>query len=260
MQGPLDHHIGVHELRHANTGADDIEDLFEEFAAHPLRVDARQRRLWQAEIACCIQDQVVHFRGGIFTILGIAPEGDALPQVGGVLQGDFLAVVVANFVQLDDEILEHERCFVRTDQSGSFVALIEGLEVLAQVGLGVTAADLLDFRTDVTEEVALHGFSQVPGRMLGNPFAGLGNGNQLCFAGRVFFLGRHFPGQLGIAMSQADNGLHGDETSFIEVELGGIRQPHLEGHLPLLDFLDHARKALRCRPWGSSGCRRHPAS
>ena len=45
-------------------------------------------------------------------------------------------------------------------------------------------------------------------------------------------------------MSQADNGLHGDLTSFIEVQLGGIGQPHLERHLPLLDVLEHARKAF----------------
>ena len=28
IQGPLEHHIGVHKLRHAHAGADDIEDLF----------------------------------------------------------------------------------------------------------------------------------------------------------------------------------------------------------------------------------------
>ena len=38
MQGPLDHHIGIHELRHADPGVDDIEDLFEEFAASILSV------------------------------------------------------------------------------------------------------------------------------------------------------------------------------------------------------------------------------
>ena len=107
--------------------------------------------------------------------------------------------------------------------------LIVGLQVLAQIGLGVAAADLFEFRADVTEEVALDGLSQVPGRMLGHPFAGFGDRDQLRLAGRVLLLGRHFPGQLGIAMSQADNGPHDDEAGFIEVELAGIGQAACRG-------------------------------
>ncbi len=126
--------------------------------------------------------------------------------------------------------------------------LIVGLEVLAQIGLGVTAAHLFEFRADVTEEVALDGFSQVPGRMLGHPFAGFGNRDQLRLAGRVLLLGRHFPGQFGIAMSQADNGPHDDEAGFIEVELAGIGQAHVEGRLPLLDLLDHGGQPMVVNP------------
>ena len=84
--------------------------------------------------------------------------------------------------------------------------------------------------------------------MLGNPFAGFGNRDQLRLTGFVLFLCRHFPGQLGITMSQADNGPHDDEAGFIEVELGGIRQPHVEGRLPLLDLLDHAGKPIVVNP------------
>ena len=49
-------------------------------------------------------------------------------------------------------------------------------------------------------------------------------------------------------MSQADNRPHDDETCLVEVQLGGVRQPHIEGHLPLLDFLDHAGKTLVIDP------------
>ena len=195
-----------------------------------------------------IEDQVVHFRGGILAILGEPAERDALAQVGGVLYGDLLAEVVADLVQLDEEVLEHERRVLRTDQPGRLVALIVGLEVLAQIGLGVAAADLFEFRAEVAEEVSLNRFSQVPGRMLRNPFAGFGNRDQLRLAGRVLLLGRHLPGQLGIAMRQADDGPHDDEAGFIEVELAGVGQAHVEGRLTLLDLLDHGGQAMVVDP------------
>ena len=65
------------------------------------------------KVAACIQDHIVHFRGGILPILGEASERDALAQVGRVLQGDLFAKVIADFVQLDQEVLEHERRIVR---------------------------------------------------------------------------------------------------------------------------------------------------
>ncbi len=80
------------------------------------------------------------------------------------------------------------------------------------------------------------------------PFAGFGNRDQLRLTGFIFFLRRHFPGQLGVAMSQVDNGLHGDEACFVKVQLGGIRQTHIEGLLPLLDLFDHAGKAFVIDP------------
>ena len=85
------------------------------------------------------------------------------------------------------EVLEHVGRFFRTDQPGRLVALIVRLKVLAEVGLGVAAAHLFDFRADVTKEVALDGLAQVAGRMLGHPFAGLGNGDQLLPYGSAFF-------------------------------------------------------------------------
>ena len=63
-----------------------------------------------------------------------------------------------------------------------------------------------------------------------------------------FLLGRHFPGQFGIAMSQADNGPHDDEAGFIEVELAGIGQAHVEGRLSLLDLLDHGGQPMVVNP------------
>ncbi len=84
--------------------------------------------------------------------------------------------------------------------------------------------------------------------MLGNPFAGFGNRDQLCLAGFVLFFCRHFPGQLGIAMSQADNGPHYDEAGFIEVQLAGIGQAHVEGRLSLLDLLDHGGQPMVVNP------------
>ena len=89
---------------------------------------------------------------------------------------------------------------------------------------------------------------QVAGRILGNPLAGLGDGDQLGLAGGVLLLGRHLPSQLRVAMRQADDGLHDDERSLVEVELGGVRKPHLEGHLALLDLLDHARETFPVDP------------
>ena len=158
------------------------------------------------QVVARIQDHVIHFCGGIIAILGIAAERDALAQVGRVLQGDLLAIVVADLVQLDDEVLEHEDRLVITDQTGGLVGLIERLEVLAQVSLRIAAAHLLDLRDDVTEEVALDGFPQVPGRMLGHPLADLGDVEQFLLAHGIRLFRRHLPGQLGIAVSQADNG------------------------------------------------------
>ena len=178
IEGPFHHHIAIDELRHADTGADHIEDLLQELAAHLLRVDARQRGLWQFQVRCSIEDQVIHFRGGIIAIFGIPSERDALTQVGGVLQGDLLSIVIADLVQLDEEVLEHEDRLLVIDQAGRLVTLIERLQVLAQVSLRVAATHLLDLCSDVTEEVALDGFSQVPGGMFGHPFAGLGDGDQ----------------------------------------------------------------------------------
>ena len=67
---------------------------------------------------------------------------------------------------------------------------------------------------------------------------------------RVAFclLGRHVPGQFGIAMRQAHNGPHDDEAGFIEVELAGIGQAHVEGRLPLLDLLDHGGQTMVVNP------------
>ncbi len=200
------------------------------------------------EVTGGIENQVVHFGGSIFPILGEASEGDALAQVGRVLQGDLLAEVVADFVQLDEEVLEHERRVLRTDQSGRLVPLIVGLEVLAQIGLGVAATDLLELRAKVTEVVALDGFPQVSGRMFGHPFAGLGDGDQLRLAGCILFLGRHVPGQLGVAMRQSHDGPHDDEAGFIEVELAGIGQAHLEGSLAFFDLLDHGGESVVVDP------------
>ena len=100
----------------------------------------------------------------------------------------------------------------------------------------------------MTEEVALNGFSQVPGRMLGHPFTGLGDGNQLLLAGRVLLLGCHIPGQFCIAIREADNGPHQDEAGFIEVHLAGIGQAHFQGRLPFLDFLDHGGQPMVVNP------------
>ena len=111
------------------------KDLLQELAAHSLRVDARQRRLRQVKVVTCIQDHVIHFSGGIISIFGKASERDALTQVGGVLQGDLLAVVVADLVQLDNEVLEHKDGLVVPDKSGGLVGLIERLQILAQVRL-----------------------------------------------------------------------------------------------------------------------------
>ena len=84
--------------------------------------------------------------------------------------------------------------------------------------------------------------------MLRHPFAGFGNRDQLRLAGRVFLLGRHVPRQFGIAMSQADNGPHDDEAGFIEVELAGIGQAHVEGRLTLLDLFDHGGQPMVVDP------------
>ncbi len=248
IQGALHHHIAIDELGHADAGADDVEHLLEELAAHPLRVAARQRRLGQVQVVARIQDHVVHFCGGIFAIFGIAAERDALAQVGRVLQGDLLAIVVADLIQLDDEVLEHEDCLVITDQAGSLVGLIERLEVLAQVSLRIAAADLFDLRDDVTEEVALDGFAQVAGRMLGHPLADLGDVEQFLLAVGIRFFRRHLAGQLGIAVGQANDGLHDDAAGLIEGELVGIRQAHLEGRLALVDLFDHAGKPIPVHP------------
>ncbi len=137
---------------------------------------------------------------------------------------------------------------LRTDQAGRLVALVERLEVLAQVGLRVAAADLLDLRRDVAEEMALDGFPQVPGRMLGHVLAHLGDVQQLLHPLGVRLLRRHLAGQLGIAVRQPDDRPHRDEAGLVEVELGGVRQPHVEGLLPLLDLLDHAGEALVVDP------------
>ena len=97
------------------------------------------------------------------------------PRSAEFWSATFSPVVVADLVQLDEQELQQVGRFFRTDQAGRLVALIERLEVLAQVGLRVAATDLLDLRADVTQEVALDGFPQVPGRVLGNPLAGLGD-------------------------------------------------------------------------------------
>ena len=230
------------------TGVDDVEDLLEELAAHLLGVAAGQRRLRQPQVLRGVEDQVVHLRGGVLPVFGEASEGDALAQVGRVLQSHLLSVVVADLVQLDEEVLEHEGRLLGIDQARRLVTLIERLQVLAEVGLGVAATDLLDLRADVAEEVALDGFPQVPGRMLGHPLAGLGDGDQLRLAGCVLLLRRHLPGQLGIAVRQPDDGLHRDQAGLVEVELRCVRQPHVEGLLPLLDLLDHAGQALVVDP------------
>ena len=139
-------------------------------------------------------------------------------------------------------------CLVISDQTGSLVGLIERLEVLAQVSLRIAASDLFDLGDDVTEEVALDGFSQIPGRMLGHPFADLGDVEQFLLADGIRLFRRHLSGQFSITVSQANKGPHDNETGFIEGELVGIRQPHLEGRLSLLDLFDHAGKPIPVHP------------
>ena len=100
---------------------------------------------------------------------------------------DLLTIVIADLVQLDNEVLEHEDCIVIGDESGGLVGLKVWVQVLAQEGLRVPAAWLFDLYKQVTEEVGLYGFPQVAGGVLGNPLAGLGKGNQLRLAGFVLF-------------------------------------------------------------------------
>ena len=248
VQGPLHHNIRVEELRETDAGPNHIEHFLDELARSLRGKRNRERRLGQCEIERGIENHVVHFRRGIATVLGITRKGDTLSQVGGVRLGDSLAIVVVDLIQLDGEVLEHEDRVFIGDESGRLVGLIERLKVLTQIGLGVPAADLLKFCNDVTEEVTLDGLPQVAGGILGNPLAGFGEGDQLRFAGCVLLLRRHFTSQLGIAMGIADRRPHHDEGCLIEVELGEVRHPHLEGHLPLLHLLDHAGKALAVNP------------
>jgi len=79
--------------------------------------------------------------------------------------------------------------------------------------------------------------------MFGNPLAGLGQGDQFGLAGGVLLLGRHLPGQLGIAVGKPDDGFM-TIWQAVEVELRGVRLPHLEGHLALFDVLEDAGQAL----------------
>ena len=127
VQGPLDHDVAVDELGHADAGVDDVEDLLQELAAHLLRVAAGERRLGQLQVLGGIEDQVVHLRRRVVSILGEAAERDALAEVGGVLDGDLLAVVVPDLVELDEEELEQVDGFLRTDQAGRLVTLVERL-------------------------------------------------------------------------------------------------------------------------------------
>ena len=208
----LDDGVGVEDGGEAHAFADDAAGLDDELVGvlgGDLNVGGR---LEDAHILDDFQQQVGHVVDAVGAV-GLDAADVDVAEVGvggGFLQGDAYLGRSGLVVELDPPGFQIFLGLLPGEGAGFHFGFVEGIQMLVQLAGAVSVPGVqLGDDAQMDEEVHLQGFVEGAGSMGGDPFAVLGDLDQLGLAGLRSGLG-HFPGLFGVTLGPDDHRVAGD--------------------------------------------------